>query len=99
MTQATSHQQLHTPSRQGVTDIKSTEDWGQKGNSDPVGYGVTHLHGESMGQYHHKNVILPRNFILYPSEHSVVRESQNNYNFPNDNTIDEVNHTLLWRRI
>ena len=99
MTRSAANQQLHTPIRQGVPKINSTEEWGQKSNSEPVRYGATPMHGESLGQYHHKTRILPMNIRRYPSEHSVVIESQNSYNVPNDNTIDEVRHALLWRRI
>ena len=58
----------------------------------------TPLPSVSLGQYHHKTGTMPRIIVQHPSEHSVVRESQNNYNTRNKNHISEVRHTLFWRR-
>ena len=58
---ATEHQRLDTPDRQVLPRIQDTKEWSKQRKSDPVADRETPLPGTSLGQYHHKTGIIPRN--------------------------------------
>ena len=68
---ATAHQQIHTPSKQGIPVIQDTEEWGQEQDSDLVADRKAPLPGAILVQYHRKAGIIPRNIRQHPREHSV----------------------------
>ena len=51
-----------------------------------------------LGGNHHQTGIIPRKKMWHTSEQGMDRISQNRNHLSNDNQINEVRYTLLWRR-
>ena len=94
---ATAQHRAPTLGRQSVPNIQDAEKWGQEFHSDPVADREISLPGASIDRNPHKAGLVPRIVRRHPCEYSVGGKSQDNYNVPNYNHINEVSHNLLQR--
>ena len=54
--------------------------------------------GTDMGSHHIETGLISSNIGQHPSEHGVVKKSQNKNNISNDNQIYDIRNNILWER-